>query len=73
VFEPLGKYEIEMSKYLRHGLLGIDISTVRDLQGKISYCCGQLPVGYPFCRWGSNDGYRNMGVWIEAAARAVGR
>lgn len=67
------KYEIEMSKYLGHGLLGIDISKVRDLQGNISYCCGQLPSGYPFYRWDGNDGYHNMGVWIEAAAKAAGR
>jgi hypothetical protein len=67
------KYEIEMSKYLGHGLLGIDISTIRDLQGNNSYCCGQLPVGYPFYRWRRDDGYNNMGTWIEAAAKAAGR
>src|SRR5262245_26275942 len=36
-------YEIEMSKYLGHGLLGIDISMISDLGGNSSYCCGQLP------------------------------
>src|SRR5207249_2428318 len=28
------KYEIERSEYLRHGLLGVDISQIKDLQGK---------------------------------------
>jgi hypothetical protein len=67
------KYEIEMSKYLGHGLMGIDISTIRDFKGNISLCCGQLPIGYPFYRWLRQDGYHNMGTWIEAAAKKVGK
>lgn len=67
------KYEIDLSKYLGHGLLGIDISKIRDLQGATSNCCGQLPTGYPFYRWNSDDGYNNLGAWIEAAAKAAGK
>lgn len=67
------KYEIEQSKYLGHGLLGVDISKIRDLQGGTSNSCGQLPNGYPFYRWNNNDGYHNLGAWIEAAAKAVGK
>lgn len=67
------KYEIEQSKYLGHGLLGVDVSKVRDLHGGTSTCCGQLPEGYPFYRWDNDDGYQDLGTWIEAAAKAAGR
>jgi len=67
------KYEIEQSKYLGHGLLGVDISKIRDLKGGTSNCCGQLPNGYPFYQWNNNDGYHNLGTWIEAAAKAAGK
>lgn len=67
------KYEIRKSIAIGNGLLGIDISKIRDLQGNTSECCGILPKGYPFYLWYKNDGYKNMGEWIEKAARAVGR
>jgi len=67
------KYEIEMSKYLGHGLLGIDISKIPDMRGRTSTCCGKIPRDYPFYRWNNNDGYHNMGKWIETAAKAAGR
>lgn len=66
-------YEIEMSKYLKHGLLGIDVSKIKDLSGHESERCGEVPVGYEFYLWNSGDGYRNMGDWIEAAAKAAGK
>ena len=43
------------------------------IQGNTSDRCGQLPKGYPFYLWNSDDGYKNMGDWIEKAAKAVGR
>lgn len=67
------KYEIEKSIAIGNSLLGIDISKIKDLQGNISDRCGQLPKGYPFYLWNSDDGYKNMGDWIEKAAKAVGR
>lgn len=67
------KYEIDLSKRLGHGLLGVDISKVPDLQGATSTCCGQLPDGYPFYRWNRDNGFANLGSWIEAAATAAGR
>jgi hypothetical protein len=67
------KYEIEQSKHLGHGLLGVNISKIRDLQGATSDCCGRLPDGYPFYQWNNDDGYHNLGAWIEAAAKAAGR
>lgn len=67
------KYEIDKSKALGHGLLGIDISKIKDLRGQTSERCGQMPVGYPFYLWTNGEGYKNMGAWIEEAARAAGR
>lgn len=67
------KYEIQKSIERGNGLLGIDISKIADLQGNISDRCGQIPEGYDFYLWDKNDGYKNMGEWIEAAAKKVGR
>ena len=62
------KYEIEKSIEDGKGLLGIDISKIKDLQGNISERCGEIPKGYSFYLWFKNDGYNNMGDWIEKAA-----
>lgn len=67
------KYEIEKSIAIGNGLIGIDISKIKDLRGNTSDRCGQLPIGYPFYLWNNDDGYKNMGEWIEKAAKAVGR
>ena len=67
------KYEIDESIEIGNGLLGIDISKIDDLQGNTSGRCGQIPKGYPFYLWFKEDGYNNMGNWIEKAAKAAGR
>jgi len=67
------KYEIEKSKEIGNGLLGIDISKIKDLQGNTSERCGQIPKGYDFYLWNNDDGYHKMGDWIEKAAKAAGR
>ena len=67
------KYEIEQSMKMGNGLLGIDISKIKDLQGKTIERCGQIPTGYPFYLWNKDNGYNNMGIWIEKAAKAAGK
>jgi len=67
------KYEIKKSKELGHGLLGIDVSKIKDLNGETSERCGKIPTGYEFYLWNRDDGYNNMGDWIEAAATAAGK
>jgi hypothetical protein len=67
------KYEIEQSVDRGNGLLGIDISKIKDFDGSISERCGRLPAGYSFYLWNKDDGYNNMGDWIEAAAKDAGR
>lgn len=67
------KYEIEKSIEIGNGLLGIDISKIRDLQGNTSDRCGKIPKGYNFYLWNNDDGYNNMGGWIEKAAKDAAR
>jgi hypothetical protein len=67
------QYEIEQSEELGHGLLGIDVSKIKDLDGATSERCGRIPEGYEFYLWNKDDGYNNMGDWIEEAAKAAGK
>jgi len=67
------KYEIEKSIEIGNGLLGIDISKIKDLQGNTSVRCGRIPEGYNFYLWNNDNGYDNMGDWIEVAATDAGR
>jgi len=67
------KYEIEKSIEIGNGLLGIDVSKIKDLQGNTSERCGKIPKGYDFYLWNNDDGYHKMGDWIEKAAKDAGR
>ena len=62
------KDEIEKSIEKGNGLIGIDISKIKDLQGNTSERCEQIPKGYKFYLWNKDKGYENMGDWIEEAA-----
>lgn len=66
------KYEIEQSIKRGNGLLGVDISKIKDLNGATSERCGQIPAGYAFYLWMKDDGYKNLGDWVEKAAKAAG-
>jgi hypothetical protein len=67
------KYEIQKSIEIGNGLLGIDISKIKDFQGNTTERCGEIPGGYNFYLWNKDNGYKNLGVWIENAAKGVGR
>lgn len=67
------KYEIKKSIERGNGLIGIDISKIKDLQGKTSERCGEIPSGYSFYLWNNDKGYENMGDWIEQAAKDAGK
>ena len=67
------QYEIDQSKARGNGLLGIDVSKIKDLSGSTSTRCGVIPEGFPFYLWNRDEGYSNMGAWIEKAARDAGR
>ena len=67
------KYEIKKSIEIGNGLLGIDISKIKNLQGDTSERCGKIPEGYDFYLWNNDDGYHKMCDWIEKAAKDAGR
>ena len=67
------QYEIEQSKVRGNGLLGIDVSKIKDFDENTSERCGRIPEGYTFYYWNRDDGYSNMGDWIEKAAEDAGR
>ena len=67
------KYEIEQSEERGNGLLGLDISKIKDLSGQTTERCGEIPKGYSFYYWYNDDGYNNLGDWIEQAAKDAGR
>lgn len=67
------KYEIDQSIARGNGLLGVDISKIKDFAGRTSDRCGHIPAGYNFYLWNNHDGFHNLGSWIEAAAKAGGR
>ena len=56
-----------------NGLLGIDVSKIKDFDSNTSQRCGKIPAGYPFYLWNNDDGYNNIGTWIEEAAKAAGK
>ena len=67
------KYEIEESIKRGKGLLGIDVSKIKDLHGDTSERCGRIPKGYSFYLWNKDDGFKNMSDWIESAAKEAGK
>ena len=67
------KYEIDASIARGNGLLGIDVSKIRDLSGATTERCGRMPTGYPFYLWNNDNGYQNLGTWIEDAAKMAGK
>lgn len=78
------RYEIKRSYESRMGILAIDIHNIRDPLTGVDRP-GRNPLEYwsienkSFATmyrtydWVRDDGYNNIGSWIENAARAVGR
>lgn len=85
---PWVKHEIKRSYELGKGMIAIDIHRVKDPQAGASYA-GKNPLShwsakqngrsvsfdqiYKTYDWVLNDGYKNFGSWVEAAATAAGR
>ena len=81
-------YEIKQSHNKGNGLLGIYIHNMKDVNSKTD-TKGNNPLAnwhveqggrkvllseiYPCYDWVSDDGRKNMGDWIEAAAKKAGR
>lgn len=77
-------YEIKASHTKGNGMLGIYIHQKKDSNGKTAtkgrnpfddweFKKGGKVVKYPTYDWVDDDGYNNIGGWIEAAAKAAGR
>lgn len=78
-------YEITQSHKKKNGMLGIYIHNLKDADKKTDIK-GANPfskwtfkdsdgnvITYPTYDWVNDDGYTNMGNWIEAAAKKAGR
>lgn len=64
------KYEIARTLELGHGLIGIDISKIKNQKGETDLTgLNPLPAGYTRYQWNNDNGRENLGTWIEAAAR----
>lgn len=68
------KYEIKRSIELGKGLMGIDISKIKN-QDRNTDDTGvnPLPSGYKKYQWNNDNGRENLGRWIEKAAQEVGK
>ncbi len=81
------KYEIKKSIEIKNGLVAIFIHNIEDfndntsIKGKnpfvehFGFTPSENPA-YPYCfyyDWVNDDGYNNMGNWIEKAANDAGR
>lgn len=63
------KYEIKQSIALGRGLLGIDITKIKDSNGLTDETgASPLPAGYPYYAWNNDNGRENLGAWIDDAA-----
>src|ERR1700739_216263 len=82
------KYELQKSYERGNGIIGIYIHKLKDKNGttssKGSNHFGEIEKnsknetvyfssGFDFYDWVEDDGYENMGKWIEAAAKKAGR
>ena len=68
------KYEIEQSIARGNGLLGVRIEKIKNVKGEVDDAGpNPLPSGYPLYLWNKDDGYENLGSWIEKAAKDAGR
>lgn len=68
------RYEIDQSIARGNGLLGIRIHNIKDTAGRTdSWGSNPLPSGYAVYDWVNDNGYENLGAWVEAAAKKAGR
>lgn len=82
------KYELQQSYSRGNGMLGIYVHQIKDFAGntssKGSNSFGEIgkdvagnsvyfSVNYPCYDWVDNDGYANLGTWIENAAKKAGK
>jgi hypothetical protein len=68
------KYEIERSIAEGKGLFGVRIEKIENQQKQVDDAGpNPLPSGYKIHLWNKDEGYKNFGAWVEAAAKEAGR
>lgn len=68
------RYEIEQSAARGNGLLGVHIENIGNSKGETDPTgSNPLPTGIPVYWWYADEGYTNLGSWIEAAAKVARR
>ena len=65
-------YGIDKSIKAGNGLLGINITQIRDRKGKTSAGCARMPLGYRFYTWNRDEGEKRMDEWIAQAEKDAG-
>ncbi|OUL89293.1 TIR domain-containing protein [Paraburkholderia hospita] len=66
-------YEIDQSIARGNGILTIDVSKIKDLNGNTTECCSLRVKGYNHYLWNDGNGRDNLGKWVEDAAVAAGK
>jgi hypothetical protein len=66
-------YEIDRSIARGNGILTIDVSKIKDLNGNTTECCSLRVKGYNHYLWNNGNGRDNLGKWVEDAAVAAGK
>jgi hypothetical protein len=69
------RYEIQKSWDRGNGLIGIYIHNVKDMKTELPSLRGEDPfvklgfTGIHTYDWVNDDGYNNLGIWVEQAAQ----
>ena len=77
-------YEITSSHKKGNGILGIYVHNVKDRNSRTStkgknpfsnwkFTRADKTITYPVYDWVNDDGYKNLGDWIETAAKEAGK
>jgi hypothetical protein len=62
------QYEIQQSIAKGNGLFGIYIHNIKDSNGNTDWKgTNPLPAGYKTYDWVNDDGYNNLGSWVDLA------
>lgn len=70
---PFVKYEIQQSQKRNNGIIGVFVNQLKDFQGNTASRCSTNNFPYKTYDWVDDDGYKNLGTWVESAAKAVGK
>lgn len=84
---PFVKYELEQSYKRGNAILGVYINSIKDFNERTTIACSTygiqignnsngLPVYFHYYdtyNWILDNGYENLGKWVEAAAKKAGK